>query len=268
MDGRFSFIRGTEQLSPVHPWLSLEDTLPGGVIPAIADQTVIQWSLGMKTGDTLLYRNAIGDTLKLKLIGGLAASVFQGHVIISDKNFLVHFPASSGSSVFLINSHSGNDSLDMADFNRAFRDYGWQMTTASERLAEFYSVENTYLSIFLLLGILSLVLGTAGLGILLARSIMERHAEIGILQALGYSRKQISGIIFMEYFILLTTGILSGFIPALIATLPGLLSLNTDVSAGNLIILLLFLLANSVLWISLFTRLSLRGNLMNSLRND
>jgi len=268
LEGRFTFSSRTEQLSKDHPWLSLRDTLPGGIIPAIADQTVIEWGLGKKTGDTLVYRNGHGDTMRLKLIGGLAASVFQGNVIISDSNFLADFPDAGGSSVFLINSSAGNDSLDIADFSRAFKDYGWQMTPAPDRLAEFYSVQNTYLSIFLMLGIISLVLGTAGLGILLARSIMERRSEMGMLLALGYGRARISMLIFIEYIILIVAGMTAGFIPAIIATLPGLLSVNTGISAGNLVVIFLFLLGNSALWIGLFSGFSTGGKVVTLLRYE
>jgi ABC-type lipoprotein release transport system permease subunit len=268
LDGRFTFTTRTPQLSADHPWMSLQDNLPGGVIPAIADQTVIEWGLGLKPGDTLVYRNAYGDTLKLMLIGGLAESVFQGNVIISGNNFLANFPDAGGASVFLIESQSGNDSVVMADFSRAFRDYGWQMAPAADRIAEFYSVQNTYLAIFLLLGIISLILGTAGLGILLARTIMERRSEMGLLLALGYGRIRVSLIIFSEYITLLTAGLIIGFIPAIIATLPSLMSVNTGISVGNLLVILLILLVNSILWIGLFTRSSTGGKVVSHLRYE
>jgi putative ABC transport system permease protein len=268
LKGRFSFVTRTEELDESNPWASLEKDLPGTAIPAIGDQTAIQWGLGLKVGDTLSYINSTGDTLLLKLTGGLAPSVFQGNVVISDQHFLDNFPASSGSSVFLIETTADPDSLAEEDLSRAFRDFGWQMQRTTERLADFYSVENTYLSIFLMLGILSLVIGTIGLGILLARSIMERKSEIGLLQALGYKQKMIYRIIFTEYFILLLTGIIIGFAPAIISTLPSLLSLSTDVSFSNLIYILLFLILNSILWIGLFTRINIGKNLVTELRAE
>ena len=66
--------------------------LPGGLIPAIADETVIKWGLGLEVGDTLHYINSNGGTMELLLIGGLAPSVFQGNVIISNQRFLEQFP--------------------------------------------------------------------------------------------------------------------------------------------------------------------------------
>jgi putative ABC transport system permease protein len=268
LSGRFKFVTRTADLEDNDPWPSLSKDLTGGLVPAVADQTVIQWGLGKKVGDTLLYKNASGDTLMLKLIGGLAPSVLQGNVIISDRHFLEQFPSSSGSSVFLIETKTGSDTLAEEDISRAMRDRGWQMYRTTDRLAEFNSVQNTYLSIFLMLGVLSLVIGTVGLGILIARSIMERKSEIGLLLALGYKQNTIYRIIFTEYFILIITGIIIGFVPAIISTLPSLLSLNTDVSITNLLFILLFLVINSIFWIGLFTRINVREDLVTELRAE
>jgi putative ABC transport system permease protein len=254
LTGRFKFIASTKDIDKNDPWSSLNEDPGDELVPAIADQTVIQWGLGLKIGDTLFYDNASGDTLKLKLIGGLAPSIFQGYAIISEQNFLKNFPFTSGSSVFLIEPHEMSDSLAIEDLSRAMRDWGWQMSRTTDRLAQFYSVENTYLSIFLMLGVLSLIIGTFGLGILIARSIMERKSEIGLLLALGYRQKSIYRIIFAEYLILLITGIIVGFFPAVISTLPSLLSISTDVSFANLLIIILFLVLSSIIWIGLFKK--------------
>ncbi len=48
------------------PWQALNQTFDDGTIPAIADQTVIQWGLGKKVGDVLLYQNELGDTLAIE----------------------------------------------------------------------------------------------------------------------------------------------------------------------------------------------------------
>jgi putative ABC transport system permease protein len=268
LKGRFKFIATTSNINKADPWSSLNTDLGEGLVPAIADQTVIQWGLGLKIGDTLFYKNSSGDSLRLKLIGGLAPSIFQGNVIISESNFLKNFPSASGSSVFLIAPREASDSLVAEDLSRAMRDWGWQMSRTTDRLAEFYSVENTYLSIFLMLGVLSLIIGTFGLGILIARSIMERKNEIGLMLALGYSHKNIYRIVFTEYLILLTTGITIGFLPAVISTLPSLLSLNTDVSFLNLLFIILFLIVNSIIWIGLFARINISKDIVLELKSE
>ena len=46
---------------------------------------------------------------------------------------------------------------------QSLSDYGFDVTPASDRLASFHRVENTYLSTFQTLGSLGLILGTTGL---------------------------------------------------------------------------------------------------------
>jgi ABC-type lipoprotein release transport system permease subunit len=265
MEGRFSFVASIPDLDPARPWGSLEKELEGGLIPAIADQTVIQWGLGKKPGDTLYYQSETGDTLKIRLIGGIAPSVLQGNMIISDQHFLRFFPSSSGASVYLIEVMPGGSVDPESDLTRAFRDNGWYMTESAARLAEFESVQNTYLSIFTLLGILALILGTVGLGIVLIRNIIERANEIGLFQAMGYGPRHIFRIFFLEYFSLISVGILAGFLAAILATLPGLLSLDAMLAFKNIGRLLLILIGNSICWISIFILSNLRDRSLATL---
>jgi hypothetical protein len=265
MENRFSFVASTPDLDPLKPWGSLEKELDGGLIPAIADQTVIQWGLGKKTGDTLYYQSETGDTLRIRLIGGIAPSVLQGNMIIANRHFLKYFPSSSGASVYLVDVGTGSGVEPQNDLSRAFRDNGWYMTASAARLAEFASVQNTYLSIFTLLGILALILGTVGLGIVLIRNIIERANEIGLFQAIGFGSGRIFRIFFLEYFFLISAGILAGFLAAVLATLPGLLSLDPMQAFANIGKLLLLLIGNSICWISIFILANLRERSLSTL---
>jgi ABC-type antimicrobial peptide transport system permease subunit len=265
LEGRFSFVATTPDLDPEKPWESLDREMEGGLIPGIADQTVIQWGLGKRTGDTLFYQSETGDTLRIKLIAGIAPSVLQGNIIISDRHFLKYFPSSSGASIYLVEVAPGNIVDPQDDLTRAFRDNGWYMTGSANRLAEFASVQNTYLSIFTLLGILALILGTVGLGLVLIRNIIERASEIGLFQAMGFRTGHIFRIFFLEYFFLIGAGIFAGLLAAILATLPGLLSLDVLHVIKNIGKLLLLLLGNSICWISIFILANLRDRSLTAL---
>jgi len=266
---RFAFVTRTEFLDEEEPWFSLQQELPGGLIPAIADETVIKWGLGLKVGDTLHYTNSNGGTMDLLLIGGLAPSIFQGNVLISNEHFLEQFPASSGTSVFLVKGESADTAAISSELGRGFRDLGWDMQLNSERLAEFNSVTNAYLSIFMVMGALGLLLGTFGLVVILSRSIQERKQEIAMLRAVGYGRSRIRRLVVSEYVLLLSVGIGTGFITAIIATLPSILSSHTGTSFTSILIWLLILVANGWLWIQLITRSALRGDsIYTALRNE
>ena len=266
---RFSFVSQTGLLDPDDPWASVgKDIGERGIIPAIADQTIIKWGLGKEVGDTLLYQDESGAELRLVLIGGLANSIFQGHVIISNSNFLKYYPSSSGSSFFLIDGVEGiEDAKD--ELSMIFRDYGWDMDSTVHKLAEFNSVTNTYLSIFLILGALGLLIGTIGLAIVLVRNLLERRQELALFRAMGYSKMLILRIILNEYMGLLLTGLLAGGISAIIAVLPGLIKPQAEVSFALLLAILGIILVNGVLWIVGLAYTTIRRtDLVNSLRND
>lgn len=268
LEGRFSFVSGHPWLDMQNPWNSL-NIIGQGVVPAIADQTVIQWGLGKKVGDTLVYINAHGNEVKLLLIGGLANSIFQGNVIIAASHFLHHFPDAGGSDVMLIES-IGNDPDSLAEqLGMSFRDYGWNMISTIEKLAEFNSVENTYLQIFFLMGAFGMLLGTIGLAVIMAKSLLERRSETALLMSTGFRKLTIIRLLFAEYAILFLAGLLIGTFSAGLATLPNFVSANHTVSLEFLTGVLLLLAINGMAWIVLipYTIIN-RMRLLSALRNE
>jgi putative ABC transport system permease protein len=269
LEGRFSFVTRTGYLDETHPWLSLLQELPGGLIPAIADETVIKWGLGLTVGDTLHYINSNGEQMRLLLIGGLAPSIFQGNVLIANNRFLEQFPESSGTSVFLVEGALSDTAMIQSELSRGMRDLGWDMQFTADRLAEFNSVSNAYLSIFMVLGALGLLVGTFGLVVVLWRSVMERSREIALLKSVGYSRREIRSVVVREYISLLLMGIGTGFVTAIVATLPSILNANTGTSFLSILVWLVVLVVNGWFWIQLITRSALKNeSIYSALRNE
>jgi putative ABC transport system permease protein len=156
-----------------------------------------------------------------------------------------------------------------SELNRGMRDLGWDMTLTADRLAEFNSVSNAYLSIFMVLGALGLLVGTFGLVVVLWRSIMERRQEIALLKAVGYRRREIRRLVIREYMILLLMGIGTGFVTAIVATLPSILNAHTGTSFTSILIWLVILVVNGWVWIQLVTRSALKNeSIYFALRND
>lgn len=268
LEGRFLFQTFADGVKPDESWDLLKKNM-GLCIPAITDQTVIEWSLGKKVGDTLTYRNSTGEEIKLKLVAGLASSVFQGNVLIDQSQFLRHFPTISGSNVFLIEGDDENKDVLADELNLAFKGMGWEMTPTPERLAIFQSIENTYLSIFLALGALGLLIGTIGLAVVLLRSVLARKTEFSLLQAIGFSNIKIVSIVVVEYVILLVTGITGGFVSAVIAVWPAVIGTVQSVSFGFVSILIGLILMNGLVWIICIAGYQLKKlNLVEALRND
>lgn len=260
----FTFATQTDDLNPEHPWLSLNKRLPNGQIPAIADQTVILWGLGKSVGDTLVYQNEAGDKIVLKLIGGLANSVFQGNILISDSLFYANFPSVSGSQVFLIQSPQNEED----QLRSAFRNYGVEITPAKDRLLLFYQIENTYLNIFLMLGALGLLIGTIGLGIIIFRSIFEKKAQYALLEATGFRKQKIRQITLRGNMLIVLLSLVIGLIPAILSALPSLMSSLYSALIYWSLGIFIIILASAWLWVFIGNRLAMKGNLYESLRND
>jgi putative ABC transport system permease protein len=264
--GAFTFATRTDDLDAQHPWLTLNKTLAGDVIPAIADQTVIQWGLMKKVGDTLLYKTEDGKDLKLKLVGGLANSIFQGNVIIAEEHFYRAFPSVSGSNVFLVDV---SDTASVAsDLQTGMRNYGPEISRTTDRLLSFYTVENTYLNIFLMLGALGLLIGTLGLGILIFRITFEQIPEYALLLSLGFSKPIIQRMVIREKAFLMIVSVLIGLIPAVLSGLPTLLSsLYASLWIWLPAISVLVILSGAV-FSFVAIRMAFKQNLVQALRNE
>jgi len=247
LSGRFDFQVLADEMKREDPWLLLKEELPGGVIPAVADQTVIQWGLGMKTGDTLLYLGEKGDTLRLKLTGGLFPSIFQGHLLIDKSHFLRHYPSHSGSMVFLTREHEEQVKDELL---LHYRDYGMDIVSTPEKLASFQSVTNTYLSIFMALGFLALAIGTLGILVVVTRTLLERRKELNIMQALGFNRRQLVLQMVAEYSGLLASALGIALLTAFLSLLPAILDRSLTISLPMAGLLFLGIVAHLLLWIA------------------
>jgi ABC-type lipoprotein release transport system permease subunit len=264
LEGRFRF---AEALPNADVWDILNQDYDS-LIPAIADQSVIQWGLGRKLGDTLTYTGLRGETVRLLLVAGLANSIFQGQVLISNRHFARHFP--DGGSSFLLVECPTDRKAEVADgLEVAFRDKGWVLQDSVEKLAAFNAVENTYLSIFFLMGALGMLLGIVGLVVFLARNLLERRSELALYQAMGLTDATIWRILLHENLTLFLGGMLVGSLSAILATLPTLLHGAQNVPIGFVLAVLGIWLLNGVAWIAALSHRMIRQTAISQvLTND
>ena len=265
LTGHFSFATRHDLIDEDNPWLGLNTEMGPNVIPGIADQTVIQWSLLKEIGDTLWYTDQLGKELGIVLVGGLNSSIFQGNLLISESHFLKHFPSSSGSQVLLVETEEKQAGEVADELNMGLRDFGLFLQSTRERLAEFASVTNTYLAIFLLLGALGLLIGTFGLGIILIRTIQERSIELGIQRAIGIPKQTNLLLLIYEFGLLMIGGIVIGSVSAILAIFPSIISPGAEINLPSILLLVGIILVNGLLWISVFATLSQRKENLNTI---
>jgi hypothetical protein len=275
--GAFSFVKiraegnrrgkGTGGGYP-NPWLLLNGQDGSGTVPAIADQTVMTWSLHRRIGETLTYTDEAGRELRLRFVASLEDSIFQGSVLIAEEAFNRHFPSTSGSRVLLVDAPKAKEDEVSQGLLRSFRDFGIELVPASVRLAEFTKVRNTYLSIFLFLGGLGLIIGSAGSGLVVMRNVLERREELAVLRAVGFTKKAVRGVVYLEHAFMIAAGVVCGAVSALMAVIPTRLHRGTGQSSAFLVAVLGAVVAINFGWTYVATALAMQKTPLSALRRE
>jgi putative ABC transport system permease protein len=243
-------------------------TAPMDEVPAIGDANSIQWALGKSVGDTIDYTDEQGRAFKVRLVGAVANSILQGSLIIDEAEFVKRFPSESGYRMFLIDTPTNAISEVSTTLSRAMQDAGMELTPAAQRLNAFNAVQNTYLGTFQILGGLGLLLGSAGLGIVVLRNVLERRGELAVLLAVGFRQRALHRLVLWEHGALLGIGLGLGLATAAVAVLPAILAPGRTLPLASLTITLAAVLLNGAIWTWVATRYALRGNLLDALRNE
>jgi ABC-type antimicrobial peptide transport system permease subunit len=266
--GSFTFARTIESDSGNIDWDLLNEDLGENVVPAIGDYATVYWALGKSVGDELDYIDEKGGSFRLRLVGMLKNSVVQGSLIISEHEFMKRFPSEDGYRLLLIDAPKEKTEAVADLLSARLQDYGLSLTPTIQRLAEFNAVENTYLSIFQLLGGLGLILGSFGLGLVVLRNVLDRRGELAMMQAVGFDKSTLKRMIFYEHGGLLIGGLGCGIIAALVAVSPALKSPGTQVPYFSLMLNIIAIGVSGLIWIRIATAFALTGKMLEALRNE
>ena len=259
-----------------NPWRLLERELPDGAVPALADAATAQWILKVGLGDQIDVPNDRGGTVRLRLVGLLAGSIFQSQLLISEANFLKQFGSDSGYRLFLIRAERDDPAamptvppmpLDEL-LRKPLGELGIDVRSTADVLANYARVQNTYLSTFETLGGLGLLLGTFGTVAVLLRSVVERRGELAMMLALGFRKRTIFATIVFENALLLLLGVAIGTATALVAVAPHLLSAVADVRWGSLAATLAACVVVGLAACAVAAHAATRGSLLDALRAE
>jgi ABC-type lipoprotein release transport system permease subunit len=246
-----------------NPWLLLESEPAEGVIPAIADANSMTYALHLKLGEEFVL-----DQTRFRIVAALQDSLFQGELLISEKNFLRLFPDVEGYRFFLLSVPPARAHELTGVLEGALADYGFDIQPVEARMASFHKVENTYLSTFRSLGALGLVLGTLGLGAILLRNVLERRRELALLRAVGYRPQHLAAMVLAENVLLLVLGLATGTVCALLAIAPAVLLRGGHLPAVSLSLLLAIVLVTGIAASLAATAMALRSPLFTALRSE
>ncbi|UCC98818.1 MAG: ABC transporter permease, partial [Phycisphaerales bacterium] len=268
MRGSFTFAKVIDGASDEEAWDLLTRDFGNDVVPAVGDYATVVWALGKSVGQDLEYTDEEGRTFRLRIVGTVRNSILQGSLLIAEDEFVGRFPSEGGYRLLLVDTPE--DTIDdvMDTLSYRLRDFGLALTPAAQRLAEFSAVENTYLSIFQLLGGLGLVLGSVGLGLVVLRNVLDRRGELAMLRAVGFDKHTLRKMVFEEHSGLMLFGLGSGVAAALVAVGPALKSPGADIGHLSLVLTIAAIGISGMIWIWVATAFALSGGMLEALRSE
>jgi len=228
--GGFTFL-GHESRSADNagnPWTLLAEPVDGGPVPAILDQATAQWGLKVGgVGAEFTLPDDAGRAVSFRIVGLLEPGILQGLVIVSEEAFERIFPDRSGYGMALV------DASDVPAARRAevapalaaaWSDAAAAVEPAAARLASLQAVQNTFLAGFQSLGVLGLLLGTAGVAAVQVQGTLERLGPLSVLRAMGFTLARVRLLLTLETLIMVGLGLVAGTAAALVAVAPALAS--------------------------------------------
>jgi len=266
--GSFTFTKVIEGAGSKEAWNLLNLDLGPDIVPAVGDYATVIWALGKSVGDLLEYNDDKGNSFKLQIVGLLKNSILQGSLIISGDEFIRRFPSEEGYRMLLIDCPRQKIDVVTDKLSFGLKDFGLDLMPASQRLAEFSSVENTYLSIFQLLGGLGLILGSVGLGLVVLRNVLDRRGELAMLRAVGFDKITLRKMIFHEHSALMLGGLACGVVAALVAVGPALKSPGARAVSFSLALTIGAIGISGMIWIWIAANFVLSGGMLDALRSE
>ncbi|MDR3194618.1 MAG: ABC transporter permease [Tannerella sp.] len=223
------------------PVFDMVQSAVDSVYPVLIDGTTLAWGLMLKPGDTVYYESGRGKRVGLRLAGVLDNSVFQGNVLLDKTLFSELWGEITGSEIILFKVDGAGADQTRQLVSQALSEYGVSVTGTAGRLAEFNSVTDTYLSIFLTLGGIGLLLGVAGFIIVVRKDLVSRKKQIALYRSLGFTRKRIASLLFRESVTVPLSAILAGVAVSLACVVSGLANVGfrTWITVGVLTLLLI-----------------------------
>ncbi len=249
-------------------WEILNNKLPGGSIPALADANSLEWILHKKVGDTLPVYGASGTPAGLKFTASLSQSIFAGVIVISEENFNGVFGSGTGYNYFLIRTPKEKEEEVLLLLRQELGKMGYTAARTSEALSAFANVQNTYLYTFQILGGLGFLLGTFGIIAVLLQNVYKRRQEFALQAALGFKKRALVFLVAFENALLLLLGLFAGTLSSLAVSFPYILKMGNQINFVLPFLTLLGMLVLGLVSCTLAAYYSLRGDLLSALRSE
>jgi len=146
--------------------------------------------------------------------------------------------------------------------------WGFDAAPVAERLADYFAIQNTYLSTFQAMGGWGLLLGTAGLAAVMLRNVWERRGELALMRALGFPRSRLVAMILAENGLLVLAGLATGVLSALVAIAPQIATRAATAPWASLALMCAGVFAVGMTAGAIAARTAVRAPLLAALRTE
>jgi putative ABC transport system permease protein len=106
--------------------------------------------------------------------------------------------------------------------------HGVETIDVAETIADFQASQRSFFNLLIGFMTLGLVVGIAALGVISARAVVERRHEIGVLRAIGYSRRMVQMSFLAESSFIALLGIGLGVVLGLLMSINVMADIRTD----------------------------------------
>ena len=159
-----------------------------------------------------------GQERDLTVVGKVESDfVFNGPMVC--QAFLTSFFADATPSRHYVALKDGADgTLAAARLEGKLVNYGVQADTFEDKIAEALQQQEGFLGLMRGYLALGLVIGIAGLGVVMVRAVRERRRQIGMLRAMGFPRRVVRQAFLIEAAFIAVQGIVLGTVLALVTS--------------------------------------------------
>lgn len=174
---------------------------------------------GLDIGSKVDITNPVTRQTKALTVVGKVDSdfIFSGPYV--GRTFIESFLSDVTPSRHYVKLEPGVDADEFADrITGKLINFGVDATTFKARISEELEVQQGFMSLMQGYLGLGLIIGIAGLGVVMVRAVRERRRQIGMLRAMGFSSKLVRQAFLVEATFLAVQGIVLGTILALVTS--------------------------------------------------
>lgn len=158
-------------------------------------------------GDTLTVNTTGGQTDYI--IAAVMAQTYYGGVWMAEDEVARLFAELDG--LYLFRLDEGVDPGEAAKrIERAYRSLGMDVDDIESEAAAIQEDSTRVFQLFQAYLGLGLIVGVASIGIVTSRAVLERRREIGMLKAIGFTKRMVAGAFLVEVLFVLTAAALIG----------------------------------------------------------